>query len=117
MAEISGNNTNLTHVRVVAHTAGPMGPNTPMSENHWSIYLMIDNGTSVRMNMMADPGVRKGRLVWSILQYQHSTSTLKSWDFPVVQHVEVHHVYELIIHKGRDQYWMSGGGSGCRYWV
>ena len=63
-------NAKVTYVRVVAHTAGPMGPNTPMSENHWSIYLLLaEDGGSVRMNIRADPGNTTGRLEWSILAY------------------------------------------------
>ena len=107
----------MTYVRVVAHTAGPMGPNTPMSENHWSIYLLLaDDGGSVRMNMRADPGNTTGRLEWSILAYTHSTSALRYWDFLVVPNITVAYIAGLILNYGRDRYWMSGGGSGCRYW-
>jgi hypothetical protein len=117
MADITANTSSVTHVRVVAHTVRPMGPNTPMSENHWSIYLILAHGGSVRMNMAAYPGHRAGTLEWSILNYEVSNSALKYWDFPAVQPLEVHHFCEVIAHHGRTQYWMSGGGSGCRFWV
>lgn len=117
MTEIQNNTSIVTQVRVVAHTTGTMGPNTPMSENHWSVYLLLAGGGSVRMNMRADYGDSTGRLEWSILAYTDSNSRLQHWDYPVAQGITVKLIYELIRYNGRDHYWMSRGGSGCRWWL
>jgi len=47
--QVSDNGDVVTQLRVVVHTMGPVG--SAISDNHWSIYLLIGNGGSVRMNM------------------------------------------------------------------
>ena len=44
----------VTQARVVVHTTGPLSPNTLMSDNHWSIYLLLTGGGSLRLNMRAN---------------------------------------------------------------
>ena len=41
----------VTQARVVIHTTGPLGPSTPMSDDQWSIYLLLVKGRSLRLNM------------------------------------------------------------------
>ena len=105
-------------VRVVVHTSG-IWPNGTMSDNHWSIYLLLENNNrSVRMNMMAESDNPKGTLEWSPnLDYTLSTSAIRHWDYPFMSGVTVANVYDLIMGNRRDQYMMSGGGSGCRWWM
>jgi hypothetical protein len=108
----------VTSVRVVAHTAGVMGPNSRMSHNHWSIFvLLIDGFSSVRINMGAKPGFITGNLEITQHGYVLSNSAIRYWDFPTVEGVTVQHLINLIYQNGRHSYDMSGGGSGCRYWV
>jgi hypothetical protein len=71
----------------------------------------------VRINMRADPGFVNGILEWSKLTYITTNSAIGYWDFPVRQGIQVRHVADLIYRSGRHKYDMSGGGSGCRYWV
>lgn len=60
-------------VRVVVHTLGPAGPT--ISDNHWSIYLLLAHGQgSVRMNMRADPGYVNGILSWTGQPDRHTFS-------------------------------------------
>ena len=55
------NDTRLVKtVRVVVHTTGPAGPT--ISDNHWSIYLLLHAGGSVRLNMAAEEGYINGTL-------------------------------------------------------
>ena len=103
--------------RVIVHTIGAWTSGT-MSDNHWSIYLLLDNYKSVRMNMRAEVGDPKGILEWSpTLAYVLSASAIQHWDYPVNSGVTVADVYKLIMGLRRDQYMMSGGGSGCRWWM
>ena len=105
-------------VRVVAHITGPW-PNGRMSDNHWSIYLILaeDEG-SVRINMSAALDETEGHLEWSpSLAYTMSNSAIKNWDYETVPRISVKQIYSVVITKGRDKYNMSAGGSGCRYWV
>jgi hypothetical protein len=104
----------VTHIRVVAHLSQDFGDGN--SENHWSIYLLLANGQSIRMNMTADYGDPIGRLEWTSYSYQLTTSALRYWDYPLGTGLTVKNIYDLVYHYRRDRYQFSGGGSGCRYW-
>ncbi|KAL9132244.1 MAG: hypothetical protein Q9217_000048 [Psora testacea] len=68
--------------------------------------------------MKAELDDPKGTLEWSpILTYTLTNSAIEHWDYEVKPEVKVANVYGLVMGRGRDQYNMSGGGSGCRYWV
>jgi len=104
--------------RVVVHNTGWLGPGTSMSDNHWSIYLILANGKdSVRLNMRADYGDPEGTLECSSHSYTCPTSALRFWDYRLRDNVTVGHIYQLLLCYRRHQYRMSGGGSGCRFWM
>lgn len=110
------NDTRLVSaIRVVVHTTGAAGPT--ISDNHWSIYLLLRNGGSMRVNMRTDPGYVNGILEWTELQYTLTNSSVRHWDYPVLGNVRVCDIARLLYGAKRNQYDMSGGGSGCRYWV
>ena len=85
-----------------------------MSDNHWTIFLVFADGTSVRMNMIAEYPDPTGSLEWRSLPYDMSLSTVQSWDYQAAPGVTVGHIYKLMINNGRDKYEMSGGGGGLR---
>jgi len=54
MNKLRDDNRIVDKARVVVHTSGAW-PSGTMSDNHWSIYLILaNNGGSVRMNMRAE---------------------------------------------------------------
>ncbi|KAJ5330135.1 hypothetical protein N7452_010525 [Penicillium brevicompactum] len=113
---VQADTTLVTHVRVVVHTLGAAGPNT--SDNHWSIYLLHPDGiSSTRINMKAVFDNTTGILEWTRHGYTQTTSAVNHWDFPVAAGVTVLFFARLLYHLRRDRYQMSGGGSGCRWWV
>ncbi|PVH70286.1 hypothetical protein DL98DRAFT_521701 [Cadophora sp. DSE1049] len=104
----------VTHTRVVAHLNQNVGG---ISENHWSIYLLLEGGIgSVRLNMSAPPGEITGTLSIDGFKYRLTNSALEHWDYKMVSGVTVKMVKDLVYSRGRDRYQFSGGGSGCRYW-
>lgn len=105
----------VSAVRVVVHTTGQY-PNSPMSDNHWSIYLLLSGQSSVRMNMTAEYDDPTGTLSWRSLGYALTNSSIQNWDFQTASGVTVKHIYNLVMSQGRNNYDMSGGGSGCRWW-
>lgn len=107
----------VTHIRVVVHTLGPMGSQSQQSDNHWSIYLLVGNNQSVRINMAAKPGYITGNLEINKYNYVLTNSAVKHWDYETVDGVIVSHIVNLLYSYHRHLYNMSGGGSGCRYWV
>lgn len=108
----------VTHHRVATHTMGPMGPTSPLSHNHWSIYLLINDGaSSVRLNMEAPAGYITGELKTTSYDYALSNSAIKYWDYATTPSMTVSRFVSLLIQHGRQLYNMSGGGSGCRYWM
>jgi hypothetical protein len=105
---------------VIAHTTGAVTVNT--SGNHWTISLVLPQAggetPTIRADMAAEEyGETQGVLNWSIHNFLTSLSTLRYWDFPVNPGTAVWQMANLIYGLGRDDYDMSGGGSGCRYWV
>lgn len=100
-------------IRVVVHT----GHALDQSDNHWSLYLLLRDGGSVRVNMATEYEETEGRLEWSNLQYLLTNSALHHWDYPAVQPIQVLHVARSIYDRNRHRYCFSGGGSGCRFWV
>ena len=105
----------VTTVRVVVHTTGPW-PNG-MSDNHWSIFLLLAENISVRMNMTAELNDPTGFLKWTTLNYVLTQSAIEHWDFKTASNVTVSDIYRLVTGNHRDEYKMSGGGSGCRWWM
>ncbi|KLJ11089.1 hypothetical protein EMPG_13609 [Blastomyces silverae] len=118
----------VAQVRVVVHTTGKASPTT--SDNHWSIYLILQGNAdspqeSVRANMTSDLPHLTGKLVWRSHSFIRPSSALAHWDFetaPVLakgisRPIQVNDIAALIYTKGRHKYIMSGGGSGCRFWV
>ncbi|KAJ5712965.1 uncharacterized protein N7483_010146 [Penicillium malachiteum] len=103
----------VNYIRVVVHAGAAIDG----SDNHWSIYLLLQSGGSVRVNMVTDYGDINGRLEWTDLAYLLTTSAIQHWDFPVTMAIEVRHVADTIYRNRRHQYQFSGGGSGCRFWV
>ncbi|KAI9046796.1 hypothetical protein LZ554_008878 [Drepanopeziza brunnea f. sp. 'monogermtubi'] len=104
----------VRHIRVVAHLSQDLGDG--ISENHWSTYLLLGGGASVRMNMTAEYGNPIGTLSVRVQSYHLTASALQYWDYAMVDGVTVKMVRDMIKSYGRDQYEFSGGGSGCRYW-
>lgn len=118
MAAIMNNDSRMVmSVRVVVHSTGAW-PNL-MSDNHWSIYLLLGNDAgSVHMNMIVeDQDDVTGTLKLRSLTYGLTTSQIRYWDFETVTDVTVENIVKIIKKNGRDKYEFSGGGSGCRYWV
>lgn len=114
MSGVSNNTTVVANARVVAHLSQDLG--SGVSENHWSIYLLFENGGAIRMNMTADYGDPTGSIEWTTYNYQLTNSALHHWDYQMAEGVTVKHVYDLVYYYRRNQYFFSGGGSGCRYW-
>ena len=118
VTNVPQNVTNLivTQFRLVAHTMGPVAPGAALSQNHWSIYLLHDNG-SVRLNMMlADPRAAstRGRLTVTSHGYTTvSTSAVRYWDFKAADNLAVYYVIQLILDNRRAEYDMNANGVGC----
>lgn len=104
-------------VRVVCHSAGRVGISNA-SDNHWSLYFILSGGKSVRFNMRADPGYIDGTLDIRSYNYELSSSTIRHWDYRAVKYFTVRMAYEYLVTRCHyHQYNMSGGGSGCRWWM
>ncbi|KUJ21208.1 uncharacterized protein LY89DRAFT_577813, partial [Mollisia scopiformis] len=105
----------VTHARVVAHLSQNFGGGN--SENHWSVYFLLQGRGSVRMNMFTPKyGVKEGRLELSIYDYELPTSALKHWDYKMTEGKTFEDVRDFVSKNRRHHYDFSGGGSGCRYW-
>lgn len=112
-SQVLADTRRVSCIRVVVHAGAAIDG----SDNHWSIYLLLQPGGSVRVNMVTDYGEIEGRLEWSDLAYLLTTSAIQHWDIPATMAIEVRHVADTIYRNSRHRYQFSGGGSGCRFWV
>jgi hypothetical protein len=113
-ALVSIMNRIVTYARVVVHFSQDAGG---ISENHWTVYLLLQDETSIRMNMTAtEYGNPRGTLEWASYSYQLTNSAIDNWDYAMAEGVTLQMVSDLVYNWGRDQHQFSGGGSGCRYW-
>lgn len=106
-------------VRVVAHTMGPVAPGAQLSQNHWTMYLVIQGG-SIRLDMtLRNPNSNDetGVLKVSYFEYDLSRSATAYWDFLAAQNATVEQFTNNIVTNRRQNYRMADNGVGCRYWV
>ena len=106
-------------VRIVAHTIAPVAPGAQLSQNHWSYYLLVRGGGSVRLNMATNPSPTNHDGVFTVTRHQYdlTTSAIKSWDFSAKPNITVGMILRLLRDKGRLRYRMTSNGVGCRHWV
>ncbi|KAK6500881.1 hypothetical protein TWF506_003642 [Arthrobotrys conoides] len=109
----------VTKVRVVCHDLRP-------NLNHWSIFLLLQDGeSSIQLDTVSAPG-KKGKKVLSVktCKYRLPHSALKHWDFPVDpfelagRNIPFRIFQREVYMQGRDYYRTAdGSGEGCRWWV
>lgn len=109
-------NAAVTTVRVVVHTMGYVQAN-PRSENHWTIYLLLQSMESVQINFRVGGAGEDDRMTIEHRSYQISNSAIKYWDFASKNGATVRKFLECIYARDRDSYRMNSEGQGCHYWV
>ncbi|KAL5380677.1 hypothetical protein PMIN02_010558 [Paraphaeosphaeria minitans] len=104
--------------RVVAHTIGPVMPGAAVSQNHWTIYLLVPGG-SVQLNMKTNINASISRGIFEVREhaYEQSNSAVRYFDLPAAQGVLVDYVEREIRSQRWDQYNMNENGVGCRWWI
>ena len=108
-------------LRVVAHTLGPVTPGGKFSQNHWSLYLLCKYQgapVSIRLNMTPlHPGTEDntGVLALSYCPYQETGSAVRKFDFGA--HGTVRQFIDCVKGKRRERYMHTEAQIGCRYWV
>ena len=105
-------------LRVTIHITGAWPKPSPHSDNHVTILLILISGGAIQIDMRIDANDRRGRLVWKRVDYQNSSSAIKSFDFDLDAAVQVKTLYKAMRFDWRShQYRFSAGGSGCHYWA
>ncbi|WEW56150.1 hypothetical protein PRK78_001585 [Emydomyces testavorans] len=101
-------------IRVTIHTTGFPFESSTRSDNHASIFLVMDNsvdsGKSVRVTMMRNYSECK-------CEYAYSLSSVKDVDLKPTANVTVGKFLDLIREKKLDKYELHPDGVGCRFWV
>ncbi|KAJ4621268.1 hypothetical protein HRR85_001478 [Exophiala dermatitidis] len=89
---------------------GPVAPGAQLSQNHWSIYLIIKGGGSVRLNMETDPTPGKHEGIFKVTrhQYEMTTSCVRHWDCPATDNITVGRILKLIGEKRRNRLTIIG---------
>ena len=115
----STQNLVVEKVRFVAHTLGPVAPGAQLSQNHWSVYLLVKGGGSVRLNMATNDRAGDDNGVFTVTRHAYAltTSAVRHFDFAVAKDVTVGRILRLIGEKRRQRYRMTPTGVGCRHWM
>jgi hypothetical protein len=105
-------------VRVSIQTHGSKDRDHYRSWNHWSIYLLLEDGTgAVRANMRTeDCHHDNGVLEWTDCHYTLHNSTLAKCDMPCQSNFRVCDIAGLIYDYRRHRYDFNHG-KGCRWWT
>jgi hypothetical protein len=108
----------ITNVSVVVHKTTVRSKRPHDVDNHWVINLYLGPESFVQLNMFEDESKDLDTtLEWRPRPYNVSFSTIKLWSFAPIPGLTIKMVADVLYANRRDQYIMSGGGSGCRYWV
>eukprot|EP00918_Siedleckia_nematoides_P057664 GHVU01125705.1.p1 GENE.GHVU01125705.1~~GHVU01125705.1.p1 ORF type:complete len:148 (+),score=17.65 GHVU01125705.1:64-444(+) len=67
--------------------------------------------------MRAERGYITGQLAITDHNYISSNTAIHAFDYTVANGITVGHFIGLITQNQRQNYNMSGGGSGCRWWI
>jgi hypothetical protein len=83
--------------RVVVHNIGPVAPGAAVSQNHWTIYLLIPTG-SVQLNMKTNTNASISRGIFEVREhtYEQSNSAVRYFDLPAAQGALVDYVERKI---------------------
>lgn len=116
LAYFKDNTSKFKTIRVNIHSTGKW-PNSPHSDNHVTLFLLLETGGAVQVDMRTDTNDRRGQLIWKLVGHQESSSQIKHQDCQLATAVEVKTLYHEIRYKwAYHQYLFSAGGSGCHYW-
>ncbi|KAL3457433.1 hypothetical protein BJX64DRAFT_293112 [Aspergillus heterothallicus] len=108
----------VLQIRVTMHTMGYIFEADTRSGNHVSIFLLIGDRESVRLNMIKKgPTNTKGTLQISMCEYVVSSSAVKNRNFPAPPGRTVGDFFDTLTRKGCHNYQLSRSGVGCRFWV
>ena len=104
--------------RVVAHTLGPVMSGGALSQNHWTIYLLVPGG-SVQLNMKTNTNKNLSRGIYEVHErvYEESNTAVRLFDIPAAAGLLVDYVEREIRTQRWDQYNMNENGVGCRWWM
>lgn len=104
--------------RIVAHTMGPVMEGGAVSQNHWTIYLIVPGG-SVQLNMKTNTDPNNCRGIFELRErvYTQSNTAVRWFDFPAANGILVDSIESEIRSQRWDQYDMTEGGVGCRWWM
>ncbi|KAL4744329.1 uncharacterized protein BDW70DRAFT_145878 [Aspergillus foveolatus] len=93
--------------------------------NHWSLYLLTSDRSSVRIDCQPSysvpssvlSGGSKANLIISELPYAVSHDAQAQFVLNVSANLKVKSVYNLLIQNGRHKYEFDSNGVGCRFWT
>lgn len=108
----------VNYIRVIIEVPETGHESDTYSGSHPSIYLLISDSGSVRLNMFrARPDDTMGTYALERCLYRCIDYPLKVVDLSAAKGITVGDVIRLIEGKGRDRYELADSGTGCRFWV
>ncbi|PGH11137.1 hypothetical protein AJ80_07239 [Polytolypa hystricis UAMH7299] len=80
---------------ITIHTTGAWS-NSLHSDNHVTILLILNEGRAVQVDMRTNDEDRRGQLHWKLVDYQHSFSEIKFFDYDLGASVQVKTLHRAI---------------------
>lgn len=87
--------------------------------NHWASFLQLQNGGSVRLDMIPGYGSdgQRGKLVVSSKPYDSTDNSIKTVTFSTLNAPTAKTITDLITQNGRERYNFTEVWEGCRFWI
>lgn len=108
----------VANVRITIHSLGPVVAGGQLSQNNWTIELLVSGGC-IRLDMkLYDPNSTtdfRGVLSVQLLPSQLSQNYVSYLDYALSRRLKVWHFTNNIIEKGRHRYNMTSSGVRCRH--
>ena len=90
--------------------------NTLASDNYTTQYFILSRDTSVQLNMRTDPGYITGILEMTPRDYVESNTEILHFPIRPSGAFTPRNLYQWLDQGGFQDYTLTGGGIGCRYW-
>jgi hypothetical protein len=106
---------NIQTIRNTVHNTGQL-VNSQCSDNHSSLYFLLQNSKAVQLNMRTEPDYVDGVYEMTPRDYQQSRSEIIHFDYPVLRPLTAQYIDSVLRYEGFHDYTFTDGGVGCRYW-
>jgi hypothetical protein len=126
---MSGMNSDVRQMTVrsaLIHGSQCQATGTNSAYVHWRIYFQLNPDTSDRTGKVQSIEFNSQKLLvdgstrlyihFRNYNYSNAQPTMGKFEIPMIRRVTVQQLIDFVLRRNRDQYRLTEGGSGCRFW-